>query len=82
MTAEGGQAARRLAENRGPGLGALEELDMTKPTQDQIDRACEWIAEHCPDLKTIAEHEAKMTEVLADLAAIDAAADAADGASS
>ena len=50
------------------------------PTQDQIDRACEWTAEHCPDLDG-AEYEAKLAEALADIVAIDAA-DAADKASS
>lgn len=48
-----------------------------KTTQDQIERAHEWTSEHYPDLEGTA-YETKVREVLADIVAIDAAADRAD----
>ena len=44
------------------------------PTQDQIDRAHEWTAERYPDA-TEAEHEAHLARALADVVALDRAAD-------
>ena len=47
------------------------------PTQDQIDRAHEWVVERYPDA-TNAEHETHLADALRDIVAIDRAADAAD----
>ena len=49
------------------------------PTQDQIDRAHEWVVERHPDA-TNAEHETHLADALADIVELDRAADAADRA--
>lgn len=49
-------------------------------TQGQKDAANEWTAEHYPHLDG-AEYEAKLAETLADIVAIDAAADAKEAVS-
>ena len=46
------------------------------PTQDQIDRAHEWVVERYPDA-THAEYETHLADALRDIVELDRAADAA-----
>ena len=50
---------------------------MTKPTQDQLDRAHEWIGERYPHLEGAA-YDVKLEEVLFHLGEIDEAVDEAE----